>query len=246
MNLLLLDPEAVSPQGTATITGSRAAHLRQVLGVLPGSVVRAGVLNESRGRASIEAVAADSVSLRYSAEAPCPSLPPRVLLLGMPRPKAFSRCLQHAAALGFTRILVLGCQRVEKGHLRSGRLDSARLHEDLVLGLEQGSHVLLPEVSVFARFKPFVQDSLDALVPKAGRFVAHLGAPLLRDLALAPTGSRYALAIGPDGGFVPYEVELLRACGFLPFGSDAGALRVESALSYFTGQLDAVLGTGPV
>jgi RsmE family RNA methyltransferase len=243
VNLLLLEPATVSTEGRFTLTGPRASHVRDVLGATLGSTLRAGVLNQSRGRAFVESLDGESVLLRYVSEEHCPRPPPRVLLLAMPRPKAFSRCLQHAAALGFTRILVLGCQKVEKGHLRSTRLDPLRVREDLVLGLEQGGHVALPQFELHPRFKPFVEDLLDERVPAQGRFVAHVGAPSLRDLVLAAPGPSYALAIGPDGGFVPYEVELLAAHGFVPFGSDVGALRVESALSYFTGQLDALFGT---
>lgn len=243
MNLLLLDPATVSSEGRSLLTGARACHVRDVLGATPGSTLRAGVLNQSRGRAFVESLEPDAVMLRYVSEEPCPLPPPRVLLLAMPRPKAFSRCLQHAAALGFTRILVLGCQKVEKGHLRSGRLEPSRVREDLVLGLEQGGHVALPEFELHPRFKPFVEDLLDERVPAQGRFVAHVGAPSIRDHVPHAPGPSYALAIGPDGGFIPYEVELLVARGFVPFGSAIGALRVESALSYFTGQLDALFGT---
>jgi RsmE family RNA methyltransferase len=244
VNLLLLDPEAVSELGVATLSGTRATHVRQVLGAGPGTLLRAGVLNQSRGQARVESVTPDAVVVRYRPEQSCGTRKSRVLLLAMPRPKAFSRCLQHAAALGFTRILVFRCQRVEKGHLASGRLQPARVHEDLVLGLEQGGHVLLPEVRVFSRFKPFVEDSLDELVPGAGRYVAHVGAPPVGSLART-AASGFTLAIGPDGGFVPYEVELLAARRFVLFGSGAGALRVESALSYFTGQLDALIEPDP-
>lgn len=239
MNLLLLDPDEVEADGVVILTGPRARHLRQVLGAGPGKSLRAGVLGQGHGSAQVETVDSERVVVRYRQERPCEQPVPRVLLLGMPRPKAFSRCLQHAAALGFTRILILGCQRVEKGHLLSGRLEPERLRADLCQGLEQGGHVHLPDVHVFRRFKPFVEDALEALVTPTARYVAHVGAD-----PLSPSAGRvphFALAVGPDGGFVPYEVELLKARGFVPFGSNVGALRVESALGYFTGQLDALV-----
>ena len=61
--------------------------------------------------------------------------------------------------------------------------------------------------------------------------------------------STFALALGPDGGFVPFEVEQLALRGFLPTALPAGPaglhpLRTESALSALWAQLDLLRHKG--
>lgn len=243
MNLILFAPHELGDDGTVTLTERRAEHILRVLGSSPGDTLRAGVLDVGYGDALITATTATTVGVRYREQRRVEQCAPRVLILALPRPKVLSRCLQHAAALGYTTIALVRCQRSEKAHLSSSRLDDERTRNDCLLGLEQGGHVVMPAVTVFTRFKPFVEDSLDELAPKEARFVAHPGAAAALDVVshLRPDEpQRYTLAIGPEGGFVPFELECLTLRGFRSFGSNTGALRVETALSYFSGQLDAV------
>ena len=53
----------------------------------------------------------------------------------------------------------------------------------------------------------------------------------------APTHDPMVLAIGPEGGWVPFEVELLEAHGFQRFTSGPRVLRVDTAVSFLLGQL---------
>src|SRR5258705_348343 len=77
---------------------------------------------------------------------------------------------------------------------------------DLVrLGLEQGRDTIAPEIAVRERFKPFVEDELQAwLKPGSVTFTPHPGAAIA--LPRRAPGQRAALAIGPEGGWVPFEI----------------------------------------
>lgn len=241
MNLLLLSARELDPMREVVLTDRRARHLLDVLHVSKGQVVRAGVLNKTIGRAEVVSVEGQRVRLRLLEQEPIVEQPDRTLLLAIPRPKVLSRCVEHAAALGFTQIVLFRARRVEKSLLSSHKLTGADIERHLILGLEQGGHAQLPRLSIFTKFRPFVEDELDQLVPTPFRFAAHPEAP--STLSAFPESSfgsngRFCLAIGPEGGFVPFEIALLAAHGFILFRADVGALRVESALSYFTGQLD--------
>src|SRR6267154_4034113 len=115
-------------------------------------------------------------SLRPSFEEPPPERPGVDLLLAIPRPKALRKVLPAVASLGVYRVVLVNAARVEKSYVDSSvlRLDSMR--ELLIVGLEQARDTRLPEVLVRERFRPFVEDELDALWPGTGRLVAHPGA----------------------------------------------------------------------
>ena len=98
---------------------------------------------------------------------------------------------------------------------------------------------MLPEVRVEKRFKPFVEDELDGLWAGARRLVAHPvpEAPLAVGSA-GTAGQRLVVAIGPEGGWIPFEVELLEAHGFQRFSLGPRILRVDVAVPYIVAQLE--------
>jgi RsmE family RNA methyltransferase len=150
------------------------------------------------------------------------------------------RVLQAVASLGARRIVLVNAQRVEKSYFDTPFLEPGELERNLVLGLEQARDTVLPELLVRKRFKPFVEDELEVLWPKAtcSRLLAHpgaMGGPARA--SLGKSGSPAVLAIGPEGEWIPYEVELLEAYGFTPFCLGPRILRVETAVPFAFGQI---------
>lgn len=236
MNLLILQPHELDDRAQCVLEGRRAQHLLTVLGVARGDSLRAAVADQSLGTALVTAVQDGKVAVAYRAESTV-APPRRVLCLAVPRPKVLSRCVQHATALGFGRIALFRSYRVDKAHLGSQRLMAERLLEDVRLGMEQGRRIHTPRVELFDRFKPFVEDHLETLSAGLSGYVGHPTSPLALPRAERREGP-YALVVGPEGGLIDYEIEALQARGFLPIRAGAAPLRVESALSYLTGQLD--------
>jgi RsmE family RNA methyltransferase len=239
VNLLLLLDEDFLPDGTAHLTGRRAQHAREVLKAQAGERLRVGRLGGLCGEG--EVLTNDSEGLRLAVHLHAPP-PPRAgvtLLLAIPRPKALKKVLPAAASLGVDRLVLLNAARVEKSYFDSKVLAPDAVRELLVQGLEQARDTVLPEVCVRERFRPFVEDELDALCAHAPlRLLPHPPAPS----PLQPLGaSRQApavLAVGPEGGWVPFEVELLQRRGFLPFSLGPRILRVEVAVPLLLGQLE--------
>ena len=86
------------------------------------------------------------------------------------------------------------------------------LEEQLLLGLEQAQDTLMPEIHLRKRFKPFVEDELGEIVkgsPGTGGPSDYQRCPA-RSTACQPV----TLAIGPEGGFIPYEVRNCKSSGF--------------------------------
>jgi RsmE family RNA methyltransferase len=241
VNLILLEGGEIDAGGRARLDDHRARHAREVLRVAPGDRLRIGIVDGPLGQGEVEAVDARAVVLRCALDAAAPPPGDDLLLLAVPRPKVLGRCLEHAAALGFARIVLVRTWRTDKSHLRAQAMQPDAQRCRLLAGLAQARRTALPRVLTFARFKPFVEDRLDELVPVGNRFVADPNAATaLADARVAP--APFSLAIGPERGFLPYEVDALAARGFVPVHAGPHPLVVETALASLHGQL-AVLRT---
>jgi RsmE family RNA methyltransferase len=149
------------------------------------------------------------------------------LILALPRPKVLRRVLRSVSSLGVKKIILLNCFRVEKSFWQSPFLTESNVNEQLVLGLEQARDTVLPEVLLRPRFKPFVEDEAPALVKGTLPLAAH---PYAAASCPREVNGAVTLAIGPEGGFIPYELEKLIACGFTPVQMGERILSVESAV----------------
>ena len=152
---------------------------------------------------------------------------PLTLLLALPRPKMLKRVLQTVAAMGVPRLVLLNSYRVEKSFWQTPFLEPEAIREQLLLGLEQARDTVLPEVSIEKRFKPFVEDRLPAISAGTLGLVGHPGPYPACPRAVE---QHVTLAIGPEGGWIPYEVEKLAAAGLQPVQLGERILRVETAV----------------
>jgi RsmE family RNA methyltransferase len=235
MNLLIFQTEDLREDGTVRLSGRRLRHALEVLRAREGDLFRVGLLGGRTGTAQVVRAGEDELVLRPSLTEPPPPRPGIDLLLALPRPKALRKVLPAAASLGVDRIVLVNAARVEKSYFDARVLDASSIRELLILGLEQARDTRLPEVLIRDRFRPFVEDELDGLWPQALRLLAH---PAAR-AGPARDGRRVALAIGPEGGWVPFEIELLASRGFEPFTLGPRTLRVEVAVAYALGALRA-------
>lgn len=243
MNLLLLHPDEIDAHGIARIGGRRAQHVQEVLLAEVGQQLRAGLIDGPLGTARVESLAPDEVTVSTTFDQPPPTADD-VLMLAVPRPKVLLRMFAHAAALGFGRIVLFRSWRVEKSHLQSLAMRAEVQREHLLLGLEQAGRTRVPVVQFFPLFKPMVEDHLDALSLPTLRFVAHPLANIGTDQLELPRTAPFALALGPDGGFLPYEIDQFTAHGFAAIHCGSHPLRTESALSVLCGQLDLLRARG--
>lgn len=227
MNLLLLHPDDLRPDGKAVIADRRLQHMLKVQRVTTGQQLRAGLLNGMMGQATVEHLDSTQALLDLQLDQPAPPKLPLTLILALPRPKMLKRTLQTIASMGVARLVLVNSFRVEKSFWQTPWLEPANIREQLLLGLEQACDTVLPEVILEKRFKPFVEDRLPGLSADSLKLVAHPGGfPECPRALSEPT----TLAIGPEGGWIPYEVEMLRTAGFQPVQLGSRILRVETAV----------------
>lgn len=237
LNLLLLEPQDfVAPQ-RVRIGGRRLAHLRAVLQAAPGDRLRAGLLHGALGTATVLHLDADRAELAVTLDTPPPPPRPVTLILALPRPKVLRRALRAATLLGVKEVHLLHSWRVEKSYWQTPLLQPEPMHRELALALELAGDTVPPQVACHRRFKPFVEDQLESLCNARLRLLAQPGAATALLQAGAAPGTPVILAIGPEGGFIPYEVELLTARGFLPVSLGPRVLSVEVALAAALGAL---------
>lgn len=243
MNLILLEPEEVAADGTALLSGKRARHVREVLKAAPGEEIRVGIIDGPAGTAT---VLEDSkqLYLRCALSNEIPPIPRVDLLLAMPRPKVMNRLWPVLAALGVGRILVSNAWKTERNYFDTHVLESAHIRQGLIEGLQQARDTRLPQVSIHRQFKKQVEDELDTFGPYAARLVAHPGAAdfPLSQLAGLPRASRVLLAVGPEGGWTPYELTLLAEHDFAAVSWGTRTLRTDTACTVLLGALHLCLG----
>ncbi len=227
MNLILIDRDEVSPDGTVWLDDNRAEHILDVLKAGPDRTVKTGFVDGPLGLSRIIAVDGRRVCLAPEHDRAAPS-PWFDLLLAAPRPKALKRLWPQLAALGVGRVVVLNAFKVEKCYFSSQWLREAFYRPLLLEGLCQAGLTRLPEVLVRPRFKPFVEDELDALFPDSLRLLAH-PEPARSALDLRARGRRPLLAVGPEGGWTDYERHALESRGFARFSLGSRTLRTDTA-----------------
>lgn len=234
MNLLLVDQQEIDNQDCVLLTDRRHQHIKAVHRLNLGDTLQAGVLNGLCGEAEIIEQQVDATRLKLKFYRQPPAALPVTLLLALPRPRMLARSLEHLSTLGVKKIILMQTARVEKSYWQSPELKPEKIHQHLILGLEQAKDTKLPEVILKQRFKPFVEDELASLAKDSLKLVAHPG-----DYPSCPRGinEQLTLAIGPEGGFVDFEIQLLEAQGFQPVQMGERILRVETAVTALLARL---------
>lgn len=226
MNRILFYADEVRSDGTVELCGAMAEHVIKVLRAEAGSTLKTGTVDGLAGMSRVVAVSEQSVTLAPDHQT-ATSGPWMDLILAVPRPKALKRLWPQLAALGAGRIVLVNGGRVEKCYFDSHWLAPVFYRPLLLEGLMQAGLTKMPEVLERRRFKPFVEDELEAFFPSTCRLVAHPGT---RTKAFGNYfAGRPLLAVGPEGGWSGYELDLLRARGFRDFSLGERILRTDTA-----------------
>jgi RsmE family RNA methyltransferase len=226
MNLLLLQSDQINDK-QATVSGRQLEHLRTVNQLDKGSSVRVGEVNGLMGSGIIRLINKDLAVLDIELNSPPPSPLPLTLVMAMPRPKMLRRCLQSISSLGVKDIYLINSSRVEKSFWQTPFLQQQAIENELILGLEQARDTVIPRVHLRKLFKPFVEDELGDLIANTNALVAHPSGSINCPInSQKPT----TLIVGPEGGFIAFEIEKLEEVGVRAVTIGSRILRVETAI----------------
>jgi RsmE family RNA methyltransferase len=234
VNLLLLEEADFISADRVVLRDRRLKHMQEVHRSEVGDSLRVGRVGGLLGSAELLRLEPREAELSVAFDREPPAKLPLTLVLALPRPKMLRRVFQTVATMGVPKVILVNSYRVEKSFWQTPFLEPAAIREQLILGLEQARDSVLPEIVIEKRFKPFVEDRLPAIVDGTLGLVGHPG-----DFPACPRAVEQpvTLAIGPEGGWIPYEVELLRASGLNPVQLGERILRVETAVTALLARL---------
>jgi RsmE family RNA methyltransferase len=234
VNLLLFTADELAPANTLRVTDRRLQHLRHVHRAEVGDTVRVGQVGGLMGTGVVRALTDTGAELAVELCDPPPDKLPLTLVLALPRPKMLRRILRAVAEFGVNELHLVNSYRVEKSFWQTPVLQVNVIHDYMQQGLEQSKDTVFPRVFCHQRFKPFVEDTLPGLLAGHRGLVAHPG-----DWPPCPRGvqDKTLLVIGPEGGFIPYEIERLQQAGCAVVSLGPRILRVENAIAALVARL---------
>ncbi|MBF0558751.1 MAG: 16S rRNA (uracil(1498)-N(3))-methyltransferase [Nitrospirae bacterium] len=238
MNLILLfQSDFIGDTNLVRLNGRRHVHVRDVLRAKAGDSLCVGLAGGNIGEGTIMLLDEESVEMEVKLDSHPPRPSKITLVLALPRPKVMRRVVSSVTSLGVKRIFMINAGRVEKSYWKSPFLDKYEFDKRIITGLEQARDTIFPDIHLRPLFKPFVEDELPGLIEGSLPLVAH---PASRDTCPCDVMQPVTLAVGPEGGFIPYEIEKLAACGFRPVSMGDRILTVETAIPALLSRLAAL------
>jgi 16S rRNA (uracil1498-N3)-methyltransferase len=192
-----------------------------------GDTLKIGILNGAYGQAVVRNISSKAIRLECIWSDEQEVQPPTTsLILAMPRPKVFKRLLPQIASLGVDKLIITNASKVEKNYFATHWLKPDNYNKLIINGLEQSGDTKVPNLRVVKRLKPFIEDELSILFPNHSRLIAHPYTDnKLSDVTIS--GNKL-LAIGPEGGWDAFELEMFKKAGFQSFTLGSRILRSDT------------------
>ena len=233
MNIVLLEAEQTQSEFWKIESPRQIQHLSQHVQLNAGDTLKVGIRNGERYLTEVISVSEQQIRIRPIQLEAIPTKLPVHLILALPRPKVLRRMVMDAVTLGVQRISLIHSYRVDKSYWQSPFLQ--HLDDYVTLGLEQAGDTIEPEIQLYKRFKPFVEDVLPTFISdQKPAYVAHPYAEQQMPHAIQHS---CCLIVGPEGGFIPFEVDLFKKNGCQARRLGNRILRTETAVSHILGRL---------
>lgn len=235
MNLVVLFEQDFLASGEVAIRDPRRLnHLLGIHQVALGDQLKVGLMNGSLGTGTVIGLRDEEILLKTSLAVQPPPALSLSLILALPRPKMLRRILQTISTLGVKELFLINSYRVEKSYWQSPWLQPEEIQAQLLLGLEQAGDTQMPKVELRKRFKPFVEDEVPILASDRQALVAH---PYSDMPCPRQSSESTLLAIGAEGGFIDYEIEMFQRQGFQDVNLGRRIMRVETVIPFLLGRL---------
>lgn len=233
MNIVLLDPRQTQSEIWTISAKRQLEHLKTHLDIQVGDHLKVGIKGGARYLTQVVEVTETTVRIQPLHAENVPEKLPVTLIVALPRPKVLRRLIMDAVTMGVEKIILIHSYRVDKSYWQTPFLQ--QLNHYVELGLEQAGDTIAPKIELYKRFKPFVEDVLPTLI--SAEQPAYVGHPYAEQKMPFGVDHGCTVVIGPEGGFIPYEVDLLIKNGCQAVSLGNRILRTETAISYVFGRL---------
>lgn len=246
MNIIILTEKDRRDDDRYVVNDHRAEHIKTILKLQKADSLEIGILNGPRGTGIIEHLDDNGVLIRTENMHEHTHAGPEIdIICALPRPQTLKKVLITCGMMHVKGLFLIRANRVEKSYYHSPLLNPENYEAFLIEGLSQGKLTRMPQVQIFERFKPFFEDEF----PGIENLTGEPGLKLLPDSetksnlnnVLTANTPHVILAIGPEGGWVPFEVEFMQNLGFKTFSLGPWVLRVEHALTAALAQIETIL-----
>ncbi len=242
MNIIILFESDKKDDGLYHLSDYRAEHIRSVLKSQINDQIEIGILNGALGTASVQSIDDDKIvlfDLQLKEIRPVDKIID--IIVALPRPQTVKKILFTSAMMGIRNIFFIRSNRVEKSFFHSPLLEEENYTKYLINGLQQGKNTQMPIVSIHDKFKPFMQDNLSRFYEEKNeqplKFLPELDVSQTLVDVYDKKNKHLLVAIGPEGGWVPFETEMMESLGFHKFKLGDWTLRVEHALTACLAQI---------
>lgn len=240
-------------------------HLQKVLKVNVNDTIKIALLGGQLGTARVQALTPEKITLTdITQDKAPPKKLPITLVVAMPRPKALRRLIMDAVTMGVKEIILIHSYRVEKSYWQSPFLhkldDYIRLgleqsgdsiapnislkkrfkpfvEDDLTALIQQQTqqkkgqnhhiHALVAHPNAEISLQTYRQSHIKAQSIKAQS--------IKESTHNKNAHHEWLFVIGAEGGFIPYEVDLLKKNGCQAVSLGERILRTETAISQIVG-----------
>lgn len=238
MNLLILEPDEWDGK-SFSLRERKFEHIKKVWKAQVGSSYQAGLLNESYGIATILSFKTETVEVDYKPIYPKKNYIPSIQLFSsFQRPQTTKKILQLAATCGLSKIFFFPFEKSEKAYETSNLWKENAYKKELILGLEQGKKVEMPEVKWSFEKKekiPFTFPYPTFLLDLDGKNIFEYKQILLASIL------EIGLILGPESGLTKEDKDFFLKRGVYPLRLSKNTLRSEFALAFALSQLELVL-----
>ena len=230
MHMFFIEPRQISGN-QVTITGADVNHIRNVLRMKPGEIVRISDEKDFCGQCRVDELLEDQIILTVLEEADSTELPAEVTLFqGLPKGDKMEWIIQKNTELGIARIVPVAMKRsVVKLDAKKAPAKVARWQAIAESAGKQSGRTKLPEVAQVMTYGQMLKEAADydlLLLP----YESAEGMDAVRSLfAQAKPGMRIGILIGPEGGFEPSEVDAAVEAGWKVLSLGRRILRTETA-----------------
>jgi 16S rRNA (uracil1498-N3)-methyltransferase len=238
VNVILFDAAEVN-QPLAR-TDRRALHILEVLRRKIGDTLDVGVINGPRGKATLRALSAESLSLEFVTDATLPApREPITLIVGLPRPQTARDILRDATTVGVSALHFVHTEKSERSYAQSTLWTSGEWRRHVIAGAEQSFDTRIPDVTFGGDLAGTVRVCSGPAVRLA--LDNYEAAERLGNMSVAP-GTACIMALGGERGWSAVDRDVLRSHEFKLVHLGSRILRTETAVIAALTLLRARLG----